>query len=83
MIVVSDSESLRESLGDWRRSGEHIALVATMGNLHEGHLSLVTLAREHAERVVVSIFVNPTQFSEGEDFEQYPRTLGRWIMLCK
>lgn len=83
MIVVSDSESLRESLGDWRRSGEHIALVATMGNLHEGHLSLVTLAREHAERVVVSIFVNPTQFSEGEDFEQYPRTLGRDKRLLK
>jgi len=83
VIVVSDSESLRESLGDWRRSGEHIALVATMGNLHEGHLSLVTLAREHAERVVVSIFVNPTQFSEGEDFEQYPRTLGRDKRLLK
>ncbi|MEL7186395.1 MAG: pantoate--beta-alanine ligase [Pseudomonadota bacterium] len=74
-MVVHDREELAEQILDWRRHNEHVALVATMGNLHAGHLSLVELAREHAERVVVSIFVNPTQFGEGEDFDRYPRTL--------
>jgi pantoate--beta-alanine ligase len=58
----------------WRRDGRTIALVPTMGNLHEGHLALVRAARSAADRVVCSIYVNPTQFGVGEDFERYPRT---------
>ena len=77
MQEISTTAALREELSDWRHSGDHIALVPTMGNLHDGHLSLVRLARKHAERVVVSIFVNPTQFAEGEDFEGYPKSLER------
>lgn len=77
MELVSTLDEMRELHEGWRHHDEQVALVATMGNLHAGHLSLVDLARQHAERVVVTVFVNPTQFGEGEDFEDYPRTLKR------
>ena len=77
MKTVRTIASLRENLRGWRGFGETVALVPTMGNLHAGHLSLVDLARTLADRVVVSIFVNPTQFGPGEDFAAYPRTLDK------
>ncbi len=77
MQVISSKQELHEQLRDWRHHDDHIALVPTLGNLHAGHIKLVELAREHAERVVVSVYVNPTQFGEDEDFEDYPRTLER------
>jgi pantoate--beta-alanine ligase len=73
--TVRTGGPLRRQLDEWRRAGERLALVPTMGNLHDGHLRLVQLAREHGERVVVSIFVNPTQFEPGGDYANYPRTL--------
>lgn len=68
-------EELRAKLAAWRRCGETIALVPTMGALHAGHMSLVDAARRAAKRVVMSIFVNPTQFAPTEDFGAYPRSL--------
>ncbi|WP_374090710.1 pantoate--beta-alanine ligase [Methylomicrobium lacus] len=74
MQTVTAIAELRTIIGAWRRAGDRIAFVPTMGNLHAGHIRLVDAARRRAERVVVSIFVNPTQFGVGEDFETYPRT---------
>jgi len=73
--TVSELVALRTRIGEWKRAGLRIGFVPTMGNLHAAHHSLVKLARRHADRVVASVFVNPTQFGPNEDFAHYPRTL--------
>jgi pantoate--beta-alanine ligase len=75
MQTVREIPVLRQALDAPRRAGQRIALVPTMGNLHEGHLALVEEARRRADVVVATIFVNPMQFGPGEDLESYPRTL--------
>lgn len=72
--ILTELEALRERVRGWKRDGLRVAFVPTMGNLHDGHFSLVRLARTRADRVVASVFVNPTQFGPNEDFARYPRT---------
>jgi pantoate--beta-alanine ligase len=74
MESVTQIHTVRERVAAWRERKLKIAFVPTMGNLHEGHVALVAQARERADRVIVSIFVNPLQFGPNEDFAQYPRT---------
>ncbi len=75
MLVISDIKVLRATVKAWRQEGHTVAFVPTMGNLHQGHLKLVDEARQRADKVIVSIFVNPMQFGANEDLAKYPRTL--------
>jgi pantoate--beta-alanine ligase len=75
MLMIQDIAQLRALIRQWRSAGERIAFVPTMGNLHQGHLQLVDTAKQRADRVIVSIFVNPMQFGANEDLDNYPRTL--------
>lgn len=75
MASVHRVAELRDRVRGWKRAGLRVGFVPTMGNLHAGHLQLLTCARQQADRVVASVFVNPLQFGPNEDFDRYPRTL--------
>jgi pantoate--beta-alanine ligase len=75
MITSAAISDIRAQVNTWRRNGETVAFVPTMGNLHQGHITLVEQAKLKADRIVVSIFVNPMQFGKNEDLDAYPRTL--------
>ncbi|NQY62932.1 MAG: pantoate--beta-alanine ligase [Alteromonadaceae bacterium] len=75
MKIVNDIQSLRQQVKEWRMQDLKIAFVPTMGNLHDGHLALVKSAHQYADKVIVSIFINPMQFGLSEDIDNYPKTL--------
>ncbi len=74
MQNFTSKTDIQQQIAEWRSAGQTVAFVPTMGNLHAGHLSLIDTAAAHADKVVTSIFVNPSQFSANEDFDSYPRT---------
>lgn len=72
--IVQDLDALRARVAGWKREGLRVGLVPTMGNLHPGHYTLIEALKPHVDRIVASVFVNPTQFGPNEDFDRYPRT---------
>src|SRR5271170_7172608 len=83
MRIVDSMEAMQRQNAAWVRSGELVGLVPTMGALHEGHMSLIRRARKECQRVVVSIYVNPTQFGPKEDLARYPRPRRHDLALCR
>jgi len=83
MKTAESIQEIREQVNHLKSEGKKVAFVPTMGALHDGHLSLIRMARKHAEAIVVSIYVNPEQFAPHEDFGTYPRTIEADLKLCK
>jgi pantoate--beta-alanine ligase len=82
MRIIERTSEMQQQADDWRRQGKTIAFVPTMGYLHTGHLTLMQAARQHGDVVVMSIFVNPTQFGPNEDYTRYPRDTERDVRLA-
>ncbi|MDZ7716262.1 MAG: pantoate--beta-alanine ligase [Balneolaceae bacterium] len=83
MKAIDSIQGIREKVASFKKEGKTVGFVPTMGALHRGHLSLIELAKKHADEVVVSIYVNPEQFGPNEDFEEYPRQLENDLKKCE